>query len=124
MTDITDLYHYMGGDLDASPAGDLKPATLMERNKQRILRRLLTNPGDNLFHPDYGAGLGQKVGDHVNIGEWTALIKGQMLLEECVAASPAPSVTVSTITDGASVTVGYTDAQSGDAISLSFDVTK
>jgi hypothetical protein len=133
---MIDLYHYIGGDLSLSPTGDLTPVSDTEKGKQRVLRRLLTNPqledadgniisaGDYVFHPDYGAGLARKVGDIVNINEWTALIRGQMLLEDCVARSPEPVITVSVIDQGASVDIQYTDAVSGLPTTLSFDVTR
>lgn len=121
---MDDLYHYIGGDAGLSPAGDMRPVSGAEKGRQRVLRRLLTNPGDYPFHPDYGAGLGRKVGDIVNIGEWTALIRGQMLLEAQVARSPAPQIAVSVIQDGAAVDIRYTDAPSGQAVALSFDVTR
>jgi len=119
-----DIHHFVGGDLSTSPAGDLRPVSGTERGKQRILRRLMTNPGDYLFHPDYGAGLGQKVGQSVNLNEWKALISGQMLLEDAVAASPAPSVTLALIDGGVSVYITYADATTGTAETLSFDVTR
>jgi phage baseplate assembly protein W len=121
---MNDLYHYIGGDLSTSPVGDLMPVSDIERGRQRILRRLMTNPGDYIQHPDYGAGLGQKVGDIVNVGEWTALIRGQMLLEDSVASSPAPQISVQSITNGATVYIAYTDAPSGQAVTLGFDVTR
>ena len=119
-----DLYHYVGTDLSVSPSGDLLSVTGTERRKQKILRRLITNPGELIFHPDYGAGLGQKVGQSVNIKEWTALILGQMKLEDCVARTPAPTVALSLITDGVNVDVKYTDAVSGTAEFLNFDITR
>ncbi len=60
---MKDIYHYIGGDLSTSPTGDLRPVENTERGKQRVLRRLITNPGDYIYHPTYGAGLGQKVGE-------------------------------------------------------------
>lgn len=119
-----DLYHITGGDLDVSPAGDLRPVDQQERGRQRILRRLLTNPGDYLFHPGYGAGLGKKVGENIHPGEWRALIAGQMLLEESVSSSPPPHVRLSLIESGVSVSVSYTDALTGTPETLSFDITR
>jgi hypothetical protein len=120
---MKDLFHYVGSDLTASPTGDLLPVTGIERGKQRVLRRLMTNPGDYIQHPDYGAGLGAKVGDLLNVSEWQALIKGQMLLEACVAQDPPPQVAVSAIDGGAAVSIYYTDAPSGQGVTLGFDVT-
>jgi hypothetical protein len=122
---MQDLYHYIGGDLGTSPAGDLRPVSGLEMGKQRVLRRLMTNPGDYIYHPTYGAGLGSKVGQSLNVGEWTALIKGQMLLESCVSQDPKypPKVTLTPLTNGVSAYITYTDAPSGVPVTLSFDVT-
>ncbi|MGA7584842.1 MAG: hypothetical protein WCB03_02320 [Rouxiella badensis] len=84
----------------------------------------MTNPGDYIFHPAYGASLGQKVGESVNINEWKALILGQMLLEDAVAQDPTPTVTLTIIEQGVSVYVSYTDATTGTPATLSFDVTR
>jgi len=118
-----DIWHFTGGDLNISPAGDLRPVSSMERGKQRILRRLMTNPGEYLFHPEYGAGLGAKVGDVVHVNEWKALIRGQLLLEEAVAQQPPPEVTLSLISQGVSVIIRYTDAIAGTPETLIFDVS-
>lgn len=119
-----DLWHLTGSDLDVTAAGDLRPVSGSERAKQRILRRLLTSPGEYLFHPEYGAGLGKKVGETVNPGEWKALIRGQMLLEEAVAPAPPPTVKLSLTEGGVSVSVAYTDATAGTTEILSFDVRR
>ncbi|WP_217548789.1 phage tail protein [Pantoea sp. GbtcB22] len=119
-----DIYHYVGGELSTSPAGDLRPVSSTERGKQRILRRLMTNPGDYVFHPEYGAGLGNKVGQSVNLNEWKALISGQMLLEDTVASNPAPTVSLSLVEGGVSVNIKYTDSTSNTPETLSFDVTR
>lgn len=119
-----DIWHYIGGDISTSPTGDLRPSSATERGKQRILRRLMTNPGDYVFHPEYGAGLGQKVGQSVRPNEWKALILGQMLLEDVVAANPAPTVNLTIIDMGVTVDIKYTDATTGTPATLSFDVTR
>jgi len=119
-----DLYHFTGGDLDASSTGDLRPASGSEYEKQRILRRLMTNSGDYLFHPEYGAGLGKKIGEPVRAGEWKALISGQMLLENSVASHPPPVVKLALIESGVSVSLVYTNATTGAPEMLHFDVTR
>jgi len=121
---MQDIYHFPGGDLDSSSTGDLRTATGCERTKQRILRRLLTNPGEYLFHPDFGAGLGRKVGETVKPVEWRTLIIGQMMLEEAVDRTPPPVVRLSLIVGGVSVSIVYTDAITGASEMLSFDVTR
>jgi hypothetical protein len=121
---MKDLNHYAGGDLSLSPTGSLSTVEGIERGKQRILRRLITNPGDYLFHPEYGAGLGRYVGALTNIPEIIALIRGQILLEDCVAKKPAPVISVSTDNETFSVTISYTDAPLGEPVTLSFEVNR
>lgn len=119
-----DLYHFAGGDLNSSSTGDLRTASGSDRTKQRILRRLLTNSGDYLFHPEYGAGLGKKIGEAVRSGEWKSLISGQMLLEDAVAPHPPPVVNLTLIEGGVSVSIAYSDALTGMPETLNFDVTR
>jgi len=119
-----DLYHFSAGDLERSSTGDLRAVCGSDRTKQRILRRLLTNPGDYIFHPEYGAGLGSKVGEAVSPGEWRALISGQILLEEAVSNDPPPVVDLGLIEGGVSVSITYTDATTGMPELLNFDLTR
>jgi len=121
-----DLYHYFGNDLQPGNTGDLLPIDGTVRGQQRILRRLLTNPGDYLWQPDYGAGLPTYIGQAVDVGKIVALIRSQIALEACVAALPLPVITVeqmATETSGFVVTIQYNDAPSGTAQVLSFNVS-
>ena len=43
---LNDLSQYVGGDLSPSGTGDLQAANGTLRGQQRVLRRLLMNPGD------------------------------------------------------------------------------
>lgn len=124
MSTLFDLNQYWGQDIVPASIGDLGTASGTLRGQQRILRRLLTNPGDYVFHPDYGAGLPAKVGDNVDIPVLTALIRGQILLEDAVAKTPAPQITVVEIPGGVSATVNYTDASTGTPAILSFSVNR
>lgn len=133
---LYDLSHYWSGDCSAAANGDLLTSSGTERSKQRILRRLLTNPaqkdasgnvvvpGDYIFHPDYGAGLPRLVGSLASPAEIRALIRGQMLTEASVASNPAPDITVTAITGGINVQISYTDASTGTPIVLAFNVNK
>lgn len=124
MSALNDLNHYWGGDIAPASIGDLGVANGTLRGQQRVLRRLLTNPGDYVFHPEYGAGLPAKVGDTIDIPGITALIRGQILLEDAVAKTPAPQINVVEIPSGVSVTVNYTDAATGNPAVLSFSVNR
>lgn len=121
---MKDLNHYAGDDLSLSPTGSLSTVEGIERGKQRILRRLITNPGDYLFHTEYGAGLGRYVGALTNIPEAIALTRGQVLLEECVAKKPAPVISISTNNDTLSANIRYTDFATGEPVTLSFEVNR
>ncbi|QAY85407.1 phage tail protein [Pseudomonas arsenicoxydans] len=121
---MKDLNHYVGDDLSLSPTGSLSPVEGIERGKQRILRRLITNPGDYLFHPAYGAGLGRFVGSLTNVPEIISLIRGQILLEDCVSKKPAPVISVTPSNNTLSVNIGYTDSSLGEPVTLSFEVNR
>lgn len=121
---INDISHYWGSDIGVSAVGDLGLASDTLRGQQRVLRRLLTNPGDYIFHPTYGAGLARYVGSTASVDEIKALIRGQMLLEEAVAKTPAPDIKVSRITSGVAVQVNYNDAPTGQPVVLSFNVSQ
>lgn len=130
MGQLNDLDHYWGNDIAASPTGDLGTVDSVARGQQRILRRLLTNPGDALgppdypFHPEYGAGLPRLVGTVTDLASIKALIRGQILLEDSVARLPEPDITVNAITGGVSVYIRYTDAASRTPATLSFSVNR
>lgn len=132
---MKDLYHYFGQDIAASATGDLLPVDSTVRGQQRILRRLLTNPRevlsdgtvlppDNIFHPEYGAGLARKVGTVIDLAKLRVLIRGQMLLEDAVARTPEPVIDVQEIPGGMTFNIQYNDAVTKTAQILSFNVSK
>lgn len=121
---INDLHQYFGTDLSASATGDLQPVAGSTRGQQRILRRLLTNPGDYVWHPDYGAGLPRYVGSVIDVAKMRALIRGQVLLEDSVAKTPEPVIDVQTIPSGMTVNIQYYDAATRTPQTLSFNVSK
>jgi len=75
---MNDLYQFFGSDLNLSATGDLLGVSSATRTQQRILRRLLTNPGEYLWHPDYGAGLPQFVGSVIDVAKVRAIVRGQI----------------------------------------------
>ena len=121
MQDVSLLW---GQDLTVSATGDLALATSTELSQQRVLRRLLTNPGDYIWQPSYGAGLGQFVGQPVNVSMIQSVIRSQVLLESTVAQTPEPVISVAGANDGGVyVDVRYVDADTGSTQILSFSVT-
>ncbi|MDR3473325.1 MAG: hypothetical protein P4M09_16825 [Devosia sp.] len=119
---MADLFHWWGEDLDVGSTGDLATVEGTSRGQQRVLRRLLTNPGDYIWHPEYGAGLPGYIGKNLDMDALTAVIRSQILLESAVSKSPEPSIVVSPISDGVFVRVIYVDGDTGQQVNLSFDV--
>ena len=130
-----DINHLWGNDIENGSSGDLATVDSNVRNQQRILRRLLTNPqvvnpdgtitpGDYAQHPTYGAGLPQYVGALFDSAKIRGLIRGQMLLESCVARTPEPQIDVLQIPEGISCSIQYTDATTNTIQTLSFNVNQ
>lgn len=118
-----DLAHWFGQDLNVAASGDLLTVDGTTKGTQRILRRLLTNPGDYFWQPNYGAGLADKIGRPFSADACEALVLSQIFLEPSVARSPVPSVNVTQITNGLYVDIRYTDSDTGQVVPLSFSVT-
>lgn len=121
---MADLTHVWGNDLSFSPSGDLAVSDIPEVTTQRVLRRLLTNKNDYLWHLKYGAGLPAMVGQPVNVNAIRAIILGQMLREAGVAQIPPPQVTVSSSQDNTVyASVIYADATTGQTQVLTVPVS-
>ena len=120
---MPDLSHEFGADLLAGPTGDLAVAEGAAQDRQRVLRRLLTNPGDYIWQPEYGAGLGRFVGSPAAPERIRAVVRSQIFREPAVARSPEPVVEVrSDGQGGVFVAIRYADAGSGETQSLGFSV--
>lgn len=119
---LNDVGHFWGGDLLLSASGDLSRVDTAERSRQRVLRRLLTNPGDYTFHPEYGGGLPKRVGGRLDPAEIAAVIRQQMRLEASVAQDPQPSVQVQLILNGIAVAVRYVVLPDLTPVTLSFSL--
>jgi len=123
---MADLFHQWGSDLNLGPTGDLAAATGTTLGQQRVLRRLLTNPGDYIWQPTYGAGLGQFIGQPANIANIRAVIRSQIFQEQAVARQPEPVIDVSFGAGGDGsvyVHIRYVDADTGATQLLSFSVS-
>ena len=120
---MADLALVFGADLAPGATGDLAVVRGSECGRQRVLRRLLTNPGDYIWQPTYGAGLGRFVGQPVSAAQIKAVVRGQIFKEAAVARNPEPVIDVAVDPTGvASVSIQYADAQTGDPQLLSFQV--
>ena len=118
---MQDLYHFLGSDLTLSPTGDLATVDTPTVTQQRLLRRFLTNPGDDIWSPDYGAGLGSFVGVPGAVQAIQAAIRGQIFKEDAVAQTPEPVIDLQADPTGSIyVQVRYADAQTGTTQTLTF----
>lgn len=123
MPNLNDLNHWWGNDLQVSATGDLDLSSLTDRSQQRILRRLLTNPGDYLTHVEYGAGLPAYIGEPAPLAQIAGVVRGQMMLEDSVLATPEPQVNVTAIANGISAVIPYSVAPAKTPAVLSFSLT-
>lgn len=122
---LSDLSQYVGSDLSSSNSGDVQTVTGVERGKQRILRRLITNPGDYIWDLTYGAGLPQWIGMPVDVPKITATIQTSLTLEDVVAKTPIPQIAIAQLPSDLTeftVTIDYVDAPSNTPVTLSFTV--
>ena len=123
---MPDLFHQWGADLTTAPSGDIAVAGGPLLGQQRVLRRLLTNPGDYIWQLDYGAGLARFVGQPANILQIRALVRSQIFKEARVARLPEPMIDVTVSPGGAAgiiyLHIQYQDAPSGTTQVLSFSL--
>ena len=123
---MPDLSHQWGSDLSIGPTGDVATAVGPALVQQRLLRRLLTNPGEYIWQLSYGAGLAQFIGQAVDPLRIRAVIRSQMFKEPAVGRDPEPIIDVQLSPSGASgavyVQIRYVDAPSGQTQVLSLPV--
>lgn len=109
----------MGQDLQISPSGDLQTVVGLNRSQQRVLRRLLTNQGDYIWHLDYGAGLPSYIGSPIIPASLEAVIRSQIALEPSVAQIPPPVITLQSANDTyVYVSIKYVDNDTGETNTL------
>lgn len=120
-----DISQNFGSDFSFSARNDLLTSSDIEKSRQRVLRRLLTNPGDYIWHPQYGTGLQRFIGQSLSsdrFDEIRSLITSQIFLEESVAKTPQPVILLQTIQGGLFVQINYTQASTQSQVMLTFDV--
>ena len=116
---MPDAFLNWGSDLASSPTGDLASASGATLGRQRVLRRLLTNPGDYVWQPTYGAGLGRFIGQPASPAAIRAAIRAHIFLEPAVARQPEPVIDIVSGPPGTlNITVRYADAGSDEPVSL------
>ncbi len=120
---MADVHLGWGGDLGTTATGDLAVVGGGPAGTERVLRRLLTNPGDYIWQKDYGAGLARFVGMPADSAAVAALIRVQMRREPAVAAEPEPVIEVQAELPGTlSVQVRYADAETAETRTLNIQL--
>ena len=121
MADISQIFDQ---DIEVSAVGDIATVDGTALGQQRVMRRLLTNPGDYIWQPGYGAGLPALVGQPVDPGRVEALVRSQIFLESSVATTPEPVISVQSFPDGSLyLDIRYVDSNTAQTQSLSFSVS-
>lgn len=121
---MSDLSHVYGEDLTVDATGDLAIAQGSELGTQRVLRRLLTNPGSYIWSLDYGGGLATFLGHPAVANRMSAITRAQMFLEAAVARTPTPAIKVQAQPDGTVIiSVRYADAATNTGVSLTLPIT-
>jgi phage baseplate assembly protein W len=121
---MADISLEWGADFEVDASGDLLVVDGVDEVRQRLERRLFTAVNGYVWHPDYGAGLPQKIGSVLSVADIKSICLSQLALEASVAPSPPAQVTVSAdVNDASIVTIGilYWDAATG--VSVSFSIT-
>lgn len=124
---MNDIDHWFSGDVSTN-SGDLNVVDTVTMTRQRILRRILTNPAtqdapaDYIWNPDYGCGAAGYVGETVNkLNELSGKIASQLLLEPGVASTPAPTATVTALgKETLQIVINYVDTSTGQPQVYSF----
>ncbi len=120
---MPDLFLTFGEDLKISPTGDLLTADGEIITEQRVLRRLMTNPGDYIWQLNYGAGLGRFVGQTGISNLVSGVIRAQLQLEPQVARVPTPTVRATISANGiVRATVNYLNSVSRETTLLSISI--
>lgn len=117
-----------GSDIKYDVTNSILTVDGTDKTEQRIMRRLMTNPGDYFWHPKFGVGLPARVGTNLTspiISAMRADCISQIAQTDGVAAFPAPTVAIQqTGINEITVTIGYTDSTTNESRVISFTIKK
>lgn len=122
-----DINQLFGNDITLDATGNLFVAQGIDQTQQALIRRLLTNPGAYIWHPEYGAGVGRFVGENLSAQNFDAIkstMVSQILEEETIAKVPIPQISFTPLPGNIlQCDVLYYNAQTNIAQSISFQVS-
>lgn len=114
-----------GGDFSLTADGDLALIEGSGETEQSIIRRLFTRLQGYVWAPEYGASIPERIGRVARERTIAAIVRAQIALEATVAALPVPQITVTAPNANPGlyvIDIRYTDAVTGKAIAISFEV--
>jgi hypothetical protein len=120
---VADLSLEWNADFQPTATGDLLLCDGDTQAEQRIVRRLLTAVQGYIFHPEFGAGLPQRIGRPGRVSSIKAIVKSQLTLESAVNPRFQSTVSVAEPTPGSGlfvISISF-QSRSGKQVSLSFD---
>ena len=112
-------------DFQIAANGDLLLCDSDVETRQRLERRLFTPQKGYVWHPDYGAGLPQRIGSPYTINQIRAIVDSQVYMEASVAPNPPAQIGIDVSPNQADlvgISIKYWDAVSGVAISFVISV--
>lgn len=119
---MADVFLEWQGDFLPDGSGDLTVIDGDAEVRQRLERRLFTAVKGYVWHPDYGAGLPQKIGDPFSLSTIKSIVMSQIALEASVAPNPPPVVVITQGPNDLStftIAIQYYDAAQGTSVSFS-----
>ena len=120
---MSDLWLDWGADFHVAANGDLLLASSSDEARQAICRRLFTAVEGYVFHPEYGAGLPQKIGSPADETTLQALVASQIALESAVDQTQPVTIKVHADPNQFglyTIKISYTEAVTGAPVELSF----
>lgn len=121
MADLSLEWH---DDFQVDSSGDLLVVDGDDEVRQRLERRLFTAVQGYVWHPEYGAGLPQKIGNPMTVADVQSIVASQIALEASVAANPPARLSVTEKANNPgqfNIAIQYWDAVTG--VSVSFSIT-
>jgi hypothetical protein len=121
---MADIALEWNDDFRIDATGDLATVDGDDEVRQRLERRLFTAVNGYVWHPEYGAGLPQKIGSVFSVNQIKSIVASQLAMEATVATNPPAQLSVSASPNNPaiiSIGIKYWDAATG--ISVSFTIT-
>lgn len=122
-----ELHQFFNEDLQLSQNSNLLLVSGALESQQRLYRRLLTATGKYIWHPGYGAGLPQYVGQNLTPAlerRIKGILKTQMFLEEAVERNPEPVISLSQVNNNIVCKINYVYKPLNETYTLSFSVAE